>query len=155
MAAALAAINAGDAFPGRLTDMLSRPTMPVSYALPTRQSGARGFMAGSDRPELSQSERLAIAEHRLDNYDRVLQAIQSSTAEISRSLSQIVRFEERLLNNGQALDRAFKLIGDLQNEIQKINNEMPTMKLVRSWVITTVFSMFGLAAAIVLSVVTT
>lgn len=84
---------------------------------------------------ISIAVRLGILEQRANESDRALAAIQRSTAEISASLSALVRLEEQHAETRRSLERAFSALKDQSARIDTIEGEMPTLRLVQRWVL--------------------
>lgn len=79
--------------------------------------------------------RLRVLEHRANESDRALAAIQRSTAEISASLSALVRLEEQHAETRRSLERAFSALQEQSKRIDTIEDQMPTLRLVQRWVL--------------------
>ena len=95
------------------------------------------------------ASRLAVLEARAEKTDQSLCAIQRSTAEISRSLQQLIRLEEQHAETRRGLNRAF---GEIQRchaetdaRLRVIEDQMPVLTLVRRWVLISVTSLAGIA----------
>lgn len=89
--------------------------------------------------------RVSVLENESEWIKRSLGAIESNTAETARSIRQLVTIEERTLTHAGAIDRAFTAIkieqdcrkvevGALSERLDKLEGEMPTLKLARGWV---------------------
>lgn len=77
-----------------------------------------------------------------------LEMIEKTLASISESLHQLTALEQKHLETREALGRAFDRIEDHDQRVRKIETQMPTLNLVKGWVITTVIgvaSLVGLA----------
>lgn len=79
--------------------------------------------------------RLGVLEHRANESDRALAAIQRSTAEISASLSALVRLEEQHAETRRSLERAFDALKSQGDRLDRVESEMPTLRLVQRWVL--------------------
>lgn len=64
-----------------------------------------------------------------------LTTIEETLASINETLRQLTSLEQKHLETRQALERAFSMIGKQDERIRDIELEIPTMKLVRTWVI--------------------
>lgn len=64
-----------------------------------------------------------------------LKAIEDTLASIGESIRQLTILERNHAETRQSLERAFASIEKCQNRIRDLEIEMPTMKLVRTWVI--------------------
>ncbi len=93
--------------------------------------------------------RLGVLEHRANEGDRIIASIQRSTAEISASLSALVRLEEQHAETRRALERAFNALKDADQRMEKVENEMPTLRLVQKWVFATVSGLAVMAGLLV------
>lgn len=71
--------------------------------------------------------------HELTQYR--LATIEETLASISDTLRQLTALEQKHLETRQALERAFSMIAEQDKRMRVIEIEMPTLKLVRTWVI--------------------
>lgn len=67
--------------------------------------------------------------------DYRLNLIEKSLASISDSLRQLTVMEQKYLESRAALERAFVALGKSEERIRLIEEELPTLKLARAWVI--------------------
>lgn len=61
--------------------------------------------------------------------------IEKTLVTISESLQQLAQLEQKHLETREALGRAFEQISKHDDRMRKMEVEMPTLKLVRGWVI--------------------
>lgn len=76
---------------------------------------------------------MPVEEKALTDYR--LTMIEKSLASISDSLRQLTVMEQKYLESRAAQDRAFLAISKLEERTRLIENELPTLKLVRAWVV--------------------
>lgn len=70
----------------------------------------------------------ALTQYRLGMIEKTLQAI-------SENLERLAALEQKHLETREALNRAFDAIKGNEDRVRKIELELPTLKLVRGWVI--------------------
>jgi hypothetical protein len=85
-------------------------------------------------PNHSNSE---LTQYRLGMIEKTLEAI-------SENLQQLAQLEQKHLETREALNRAFAQIESQDSRVRKLEIEMPTLKLIRGWVITGVVGCTGL-----------
>ena len=76
-----------------------------------------------------------------------LQMIEDTLKAIRDNLGTLAALEQKHLQTREALERAFSTIGKIDERVRKIEHEIPTLTLVRKWVIGGVIgiiSMLGL-----------
>lgn len=78
-----------------------------------------------------------LTSYRLDMIEKTLEAI-------SENLSKLAALEQKHVETREALGRAFTEIGEHNKRLRDVEAEMPTLKLVRGWVITGVLGVLGL-----------
>ena len=91
------------------------------------------------------SEELASTNDKLTQFR--LETIETTLSKISDNLSTLTRLEEKHGETRIALERAFASISKTDERVRNIETEMPTLKLVRKWVIGGVVSGIGLMLA--------
>lgn len=64
-----------------------------------------------------------------------LQMIEDTLKAIKESLNTLAMLEQKHVQTREALERAFSTIGKMEERVRKIEHELPTLTLVRKWVI--------------------
>ena len=64
-----------------------------------------------------------------------LQMIEDTLKGIRDSLNTLAALEQKHMQTREAIERAFSNIGKIDERVRKIEHEMPTLTLVRKWVI--------------------
>ena len=85
----------------------------------------------------NEKTHVAVLDHRVTQVESVIKSI-------DESLRTLVRLEEKHTQTAEALKRAFTEIKDNDARIGVVEQEMPTLKLVRGWVITGTIALVGL-----------
>jgi L-alanine-DL-glutamate epimerase-like enolase superfamily enzyme len=75
-----------------------------------------------------------------------LEMIEQTLKAISDNLSQLATLEHKHIETREALDRAFSSVEKIDGRVKHIEIEMPTLKLVRGWVISGAVGIIGLLA---------
>jgi hypothetical protein len=83
----------------------------------------------------------------LDTTNYRLHVIEQTLGAIRDNLVRLSTLEERHLHTREALDRAFRAIEKLDRRVAAIEQEIPTLRLVRGWVIGGVVGTLGLLGA--------
>lgn len=78
-----------------------------------------------------------LTQYRLTMIEQTLKAI-------SESLDRLATLEQKHLETRDAVGRAFKGIEKMDERMRVVEMEMPTLKLVRKWVITGILGIVGL-----------
>ena len=73
-----------------------------------------------------------------------LNMIESTLKAVSENLITLSHLEQKHVETKDALARAFNSVGDLNNRMREVESEMPTLKLIRAWVIAGVIGILGL-----------
>ena len=73
-----------------------------------------------------------------------LEMIEKTLASMSDSVKQLVSLEQKHIETRQAIERAFDELKDHDKRIRDVEQEMPTMKLTRGWIIGGVMGVFGI-----------
>lgn len=81
----------------------------------------------------TQSPNSEIMQYRIDQ-------IEASLVSISKSLEKLTSLEARHVETREALERAFNAIKDTETRVRVIEMELPTLKLIRGWVLAGVIS---------------
>lgn len=79
----------------------------------------------------------ALTQYRLGMIEETLKAI-------SDSLGQLAALEQKHIETREALGRAFKQLTDQDQRLRLVETELPTLKLVRGWVISGVIGVLGM-----------
>lgn len=92
----------------------------------------------------------SILEFRVSNLESMVGEIRSAVKSIDGSLKVLASLEARHIQTSDAVGRAFAEIKDHETRLRTAEADMPTMRLVRNWVIAGVIgcvSMVGVATA--------
>jgi len=89
----------------------------------------------------------ALTQYRLEMIEKTLQAI-------SDNLERLATLEQKHLETREALNRAFDAIKGVEERTRKIELELPTLKLIRGWVIAGVIGCAGLLGVTVFKLAT-
>ena len=95
----------------------------------------------------------AVLDVRVTNLEKVVERVSTAVESIATSLSALTRLEERHEYTKQAMERAFSLIGKQDERLTKVELEMPSLKMVRGWVITGVLGIMGILGVAVVHLV--
>lgn len=76
-----------------------------------------------------------------------LKMIEETLQKIADSLERLATLEAKHLETRDAVGRAFERIDSTDARLHRIELEMPTLKLVRSWVIAGIVGVVGLIGA--------
>lgn len=87
-----------------------------------------------------------LTQYRLGMIEKTLQAI-------SENLHQLAALEQKHIETREALGRAFKSIEGQDTRLRTIEMEMPTLRLVRKWVLAGAVGMISLVLIEVLKVI--
>ena len=86
----------------------------------------------------------AVLDVRVTNLERVVERVSTAVESIDESLKTLTRLDVKHEETNKAVERAFDDISDHETRIRVVETEMPTMKLIRGWVIAGVVSLVGL-----------
>lgn len=75
-----------------------------------------------------QPENMGLIEYRLS-------AIEKAVSSISDNMGKLVLLEQKHMETREALARAFKTIEALDVRVKAMEDELPTLKMTRGWVI--------------------
>ncbi len=84
-----------------------------------------------------QNEPSTLTQYRLGMIEETLKAI-------SENLKQLAQLEQKHIETREALGRAFEQIEGHDERLRGVEQEMPTLKLIRGWVISGVLGIIGL-----------
>jgi len=77
-----------------------------------------------------------------------LNMIESTLKTVSENLVTLAQLEQKHLETKESLARAFNSMSDLNSRMREVEAELPTLKLIRGWVIAgviSIVSMLGVA----------
>ena len=94
-------------------------------------------MSGADDPYMDGNPMDALTGYRLSMIEKTLSSI-------SDSIKQLANLEQRHSETRESMARAFTQIDAQDKRIKAIEMEMPTIKLVRGWIIAGVLAVFGI-----------
>lgn len=86
----------------------------------------------------------AVLDVRVTNLERVVERVSTAVESIDESLKTLTRLDVKHEETNKEVERAFDDISDHETRIRVVETEMPTMKLIRGWVIAGVVSLVGL-----------
>lgn len=92
----------------------------------------------------------SVLEFRVSNLEVMVGEIRSAVKGIDGSLKILAALEARHAQTSDAVARAFTELKDHEDRLRSAESDLPTMRLVRNWVIAGVIgctSMVGVAAA--------
>ena len=81
---------------------------------------------------------------RVTNLENVVDEVKNAVKSIDQSLRTLASLEVKHEETRSGLNRAFTEIGDHETRMRSVENEMPTLKLVRGWVIAGVVGIMGI-----------
>lgn len=77
-----------------------------------------------------------VLEYRVASLEAVVREVKDAVKSIDISLQTLARLEARHAETREGLERSFAELHDHETRIRNIESEMPTVKLIRNWVIT-------------------
>lgn len=95
----------------------------------------------------SSGESHALTQYRLAMIEKTLQAI-------SENLTQLASLEQKHIETRDAVGRAFDTLAEHNDRLRGIENEMPTLRLVRGWVISGMVGILALLGVAVFKLFT-
>lgn len=87
------------------------------------------------------ADNVTIPTDRLTDYR--LTMIEKTLVSISDSLHQLASLEQKHAETRDGLGRAFTQLDNQNNRLRDVELELPTLKLVRGWIIAGVIGVFG------------
>ena len=87
--------------------------------------------------------------------DYRLSQLERAVTTLVEQNTTLIALEQRHLETREALDRAFKAIKDTDTRMRTIETEMPTMRLVRGWVITGMLAVIGASGTVAVKAIST
>ncbi len=79
----------------------------------------------------------ALTQYRINMLETTLEAVKEN-------LIKLAQLEQKHIETKESLTRAFDSMNDLNKRLQTVESEMPTLKLVRGWVIAAVLGIVSL-----------
>lgn len=87
--------------------------------------------------------------------DYRLSQLERAVTKLVEQNATIIAMEQRHLETREALERAFKSLKEQDGRIRAIETDLPTMRLVRGWVITGVLAVMAASGTVVVKAVMT
>lgn len=100
--------------------------------------------------EAGEMDKDKILEFRVSSLEAVVGEVRTAVKSIDASLKALTSLEIHHNQTRESVGRAFTDIEDHETRLRKVEDDMPTMRLVRNWVIAGVIgctSMVGVAMA--------
>lgn len=94
-----------------------------------------------------------VLEFRVSALEGVVSEIKLAVKSIDQSLQTLARLEERHAETRDGLERAFGEIKDHEDRIRSVESDMPTMRLIRNWIVSGVLGTLGLVGVAVAKLV--
>lgn len=95
----------------------------------------------------------AVLEFRVNTLEATVNEIRAAIKSIDISLQTLARIEQHHQDTRDGLERAFGEIADHETRMRVIETEMPTMKLVRGWVVAGAIALIGLMGVSIVNLV--
>lgn len=95
----------------------------------------------------------AILDVRVTNLEKVVEKVSSALISIDESLKTLTRLDVKHDETRTGLVRAFSSIEDHEDRVRKIEEEIPTLKLVRGWVIAGTLALVGLVGVSIVNLI--
>lgn len=95
----------------------------------------------------------AVLDVRVTNLERVVERVSTAVESIDESLKVLTRLDVKHEETNKGLDRAFVSLKDHETRIRSVETEMPTMKLIRGWVVAGTLALIGLVGVSVVNLV--
>lgn len=99
------------------------------------------------------SEQQQVLEFRVATLEGAVMEIKTAVRSIDTSLQTLARLEAHHSETRDALSRAFADIGDHENRLRDIEAEMPTMRMIRNWVVAGVLGVVSMTGAALIGLV--
>lgn len=80
--------------------------------------------------------------------------IESTLEAVRENLVKLAQLEQKHLETKESLTRAFNSMNDLNDRLRNVEAEMPTLKLVRGWVIAALMGIISLLGVAVFKLFT-
>lgn len=98
-------------------------------------------------------ERQSVLEYRVNALEAVVGEVKNAVKSIDTSLQTLASLEVHHAETRDGLERAFSEIGDHENRVRAIESEMPTIKLIRNWVVGGVLACVSMVGAATINLV--
>ena len=95
----------------------------------------------------------AVLDVRVTNLEKVVERVSTAVESIDESLKTLTRLDMKHEEANKSIDRALVSIKDHETRIHGVELEMPTMKLVRGWVVTGAIALVGLMGVSIVNLV--
>ena len=82
-----------------------------------------------------------------------LDAIERAINSVSDSMQKLVVLEQKHIETRESIDRAFKMLHTIDKRVVAVESEIPTLKLVRGWVITGTIGILSLVGIAVFQII--
>lgn len=89
-------------------------------------------------------EQNSVLEYRVASLEAVVREVKDAVKSIDTSLQTLARLEARHSETRESLSRAFTDIEDHEKRIRILEADMPTVRMIRNWVIGGMTSCVGL-----------
>ena len=86
----------------------------------------------------------SLTQYRLQQIEKNLEAITRTMQDNAESMKLLVSLEQKHTETREAMARAFTQLTEHEGKIRAVELEMPTIKLVRNWVIAGVIGVFAI-----------
>ena len=94
---------------------------------------------------------LTPADERLINYR--LHVIENAIKAMADGINKLANLEQRHTETRESLERAFKTLEKHDTRIRAVEQEMPTMKLTRGWIVAGVVGVFAMVGVGIMKLV--
>lgn len=94
-----------------------------------------------------------VLDFRVTNLEKVVERVSKAVESIDESLKTLTRLDVKHDETSKGLNRAFLEIDDHEKRIRNIEEEMPTTKLIRGWVIAGVVGVLGMMGVAMIKMV--
>ncbi len=95
----------------------------------------------------------AVLDVRVTNLEKVVERVSSAVESIDESLKTLTRLDVKHDETRTGLGRAFISLEDHEKRMRLIEEEMPTVKLARGWVVAGVIGIVGMLGMAMLHLV--
>lgn len=103
-------------------------------------------MSEQDPQAQAHTESAALIVYRLSQIERTLASLVEQNA-------RLITLEQRLLETREALDRAFKAQKEHDTRVRAIEADMPTLRMVRGWVIAGMLAVIAASGTVVMDTI--
>lgn len=102
---------------------------------------------------MSEQQGNAVLDARVTNVERAVERVTAAVESIDESLKVLTRLDVKHEETNKGLGRAFEALEKHDGRIRDIETEMPTMKLIRGWVIAGTIMLASTVALAVMNLV--